>query len=155
MTLTKKDINALKSCDSLTLSLTDNERSYITCIKKIEIANPWENDSKSHLILVNTRTQNNNISAKCHIENSNYNLVWQTVLDNLKENDIVTLHWYSDAHTNGYMEKAGLHGDALYLMIDRTIRGKQKRHTYLLESSCTPNNDVRMIKTKNVNRNVS
>jgi len=79
MTLTKKDINALKSCDSLTLSLTDNERSYITCIKKIETSNPWENDSKSHLILVNTRTQNNNISAKCHIENSNYNLVWQTI----------------------------------------------------------------------------
>lgn len=139
--LTKNDIKALKTCDSLVFRYSNNQ-SRIEAIKEVK-NDPWETE-KRYIINVNTEKCSNYIKeATTHIYN---NTIWKTITEILKENDTIYLQWYPDAHTNQYMEKAGLHGDVLYLKIFRQGKNKNKWFTFLIDTCTCPDNSARMIK---------
>jgi hypothetical protein len=62
------------------------------------------------------------------------------IIKSLREGDEVTFEFYPDCHSNGYVAKAGLHADALFL---RVTRGKNQ-FRYELDQSICPDNSARM-----------
>jgi hypothetical protein len=65
------------------------------------------------------------------------------IVEGLPSAASVTFEVATDAHTNQYMEAAGLHGDVLYLVAKFERRGKPVRQRFLLDTSTTPHNSAR------------
>lgn len=66
----------------------------------------------------------------------------RTIFSLLKAGDRLELEWTRDAHTNGYMKDAGLHGDRLQLVVHR----KDKRLLFLIHAQCCKDNTARLIR---------
>ena len=71
-----------------------------------------------------------------------YSEILTTVLSLLKPGDVLHVSFVGDAHSNGYSKKAGLHADALRLVVER---GGKRLTFHLATSVCAPNT-ARMVK---------
>ncbi len=156
MTLSAMDLKTLKTADQIVF-VTKKDAAYIRCIKNATKQDAWDTAQQTRCIPVESFGAT---EASYMYHSPQYTDTWQTVLCHLKADDILTLRWEKDYHTNGYMESArcdgtrkdkygeeeiayaGLHGDALRLQVDR----KDKRFVYHLGASLCPDNSARMIK---------
>jgi len=139
-TLTKMDTKALKTADNVCFDYTENSRG-IRCIKKLHKTDPFGEDEKTHHVpAAICITKGEYVRAFDMLYG--YDRYWQTIVGLLRAGDAIRLEFQPDSHTNGYMEKANLHGDSLILYIVR----KTKTLVFELASSCCPDNSARMVK---------
>jgi hypothetical protein len=69
-----------------------------------------------------------------------------SVLRTLRAGDVIAFRFYADCHTNGYIAAAGLHGDALFLDVERGEGKARRSFTFEMHSSVCPNNSARMVR---------
>jgi hypothetical protein len=151
--LTKIDIAALKHADYLTVRFdgSDNSKSAVSAIKR---AHKTEQDPFA-------TDQYHTISAPIMVHGYDYKpashvTCWEmlslyyaqgghveSVIGTLRAGDGVRFEFYPDYHSNGYMAKAGLHGDALRLHV---TRGDKRFATWELAAQGCPDNSARMCK---------
>lgn len=87
--------------------------------------------------------------AYCHYYLSHGNNIhepWHTIASLLKTGDRLELEWTRDAYTNGYQEKARLHGDRLQLVVHRGTGDRKKTLLFLIAISICEDNTVRLIR---------
>lgn len=150
--LTKDDIAAIRKADMLSVHLSSqNPQGLVRLIKnKPHNAGPFETDQEYHWqnvkVIVETMMGTNAVQrgvAQCH------ELVYfyhdqgtpaSSIMKTLRVGDEITLSFYPDAHSNGYVAAAGLHADALYLH----VRRNGKRQSWKLAVSICPDNSARM-----------
>lgn len=87
--------------------------------------------------------------AYCHYYLSYANNIhepWRTIAFLLKKGDRLEMEWTRDAHTNGYQEKAGLHGDRLRLIVHRGTGDRKKTLLFLIHTSICEDNTARLIR---------
>jgi hypothetical protein len=141
--LTKIDIAALRQCDFVHVTLIDGVAK-VRAVKRIEQSEsqPFACD-KEHAIAA--EVTNNDIARlwKCselvRVYRDNQDHA-SAVFAMLRAGDKVRFHFYPDAHTNQYLRDAGLHGDALKLIVERGA----KKFWFELSSSHCPDNTARV-----------
>jgi hypothetical protein len=151
-TLTKMDVAALRKGDVLCVHLTSQyPKGLMRVIKHANRneANPFAQDQE-HIIDApvtlngfNGRAEIESGRAKCFGHVTFYHgqhTPAPCIVQTLREGDDITFRFYPDAHTNGYVSKAGLPGDVLYL----DVRRGDKRFSWELENSICPDNTARM-----------
>ncbi len=145
--LTRTDLIALRKADSLCVHLGKN--TMVRAIKRADCGEPFARDLE-HIIPAEVGFENirgrDNAAAECFAMVNLYPSQKHSavlILRTLREGDELTFSFYPDAHSNGYMAAAGLHGDALMLHVRRD--GKQIAHWELC-SSCCPSNSARMVR---------
>jgi hypothetical protein len=147
--ITKTDIAAIRSADTLCVHLNKtNSTGLIRLIKGRDRAKPFSEDQEYVLPCsvelhgYNHRTAIEN-GAQCfahvYLFHSQHTPV-SCIMNTLRAGDEVTFVFYPDAHSNGYLAKAGLHGDALYMH----VRRGDKRYEWNLQTSTCPENSARM-----------
>jgi hypothetical protein len=143
--VTRELLKEVKKCDTIVFRTTEEDgtsKSTIECTTE-----PKNNYSE----FVYTFELEKSCSAKkgfymCHT--SRFDNSIQTIFSCLKVGDTIKLSWQRDAMTNGYMEKHDLHGDALYLIVNRGEGKNSKRLEFLVATSCCEDNSARMIDYK-------
>jgi hypothetical protein len=147
--VTKMDIVAMRKADRLVLWMRDAE-SYVHAVKENR---PTERDPFAcdivHVIAAPVRLQtdwqNEAHNPRCCASINFYRSSLEhaaSILATLRTGDEISFEFYADAHTNGYMREAGLHGDVLYM--DVTRAGKRVARFQLDYSNCS-DNTARMI----------
>jgi len=145
--LTKQDINALRKADDVCFYYNQKEGNYLIAIKeatrKEKENNPFIRDCQ---FKINLDTEINPKPKPMKAFASAYSETFKGIAEFLKPNDQIKLEWYKDALTNQYLIEQNLHGDALYLRVERE-RGKSiKFFKFLIDTSICPDNTARMIK---------
>lgn len=166
LAITKVDLKALRTCDSVCFDHSPVGTHGIRAIKRGPA--PWYIDTtctvrvKSSVFIHGDGLDydyKHGKTARCFesFSSQKYNEEWQTVLGLLKEGDEIELRWVG-ADNNGYVGRSTitetnehgspglgmkLHCDRLYLYVWRG--GKRKYSFYLCDSIC-PNNTARMIR---------
>ena len=80
-----------------------------------------------------------------YISTSQYEPTLQTAIDIMRPGDILTAHWIVD-NNSAAIESAGLHSDALELIVTRTSKlGKVRTFTFHILSGLCEDNSARMI----------
>lgn len=136
--LTREDLKALKACGTLVFKISDvDNKESIRCI----FDNPDNLKDYAHIIEINPRkyidySKFYTCIAVAHM----FSDTTRTIIESLKAGDILYFGWHKDKHTNAYMEKQGLCGDTLELIIER----KNKRLKYEINTQIKPL-DQRMI----------
>ncbi len=149
--LTKTDITAIRKADDICVHLSArNPQGLVRLIKRKPYhAKPFETDQEYVLDApVTMETSHGQMAldsgtADCFAMAGIYHgqgAHVSSILKTLRVGDEVTFSFYPDAHTNGYVAKAGLHADVLYLKVYR----KGKRHTFEVEHSISEPNSARM-----------
>ncbi len=152
--LNSLDIRALRDADSVVFRHSEAGQPVIECIRRLAKPTPWETESR-YCINVTSRIHQNfsrgvarsvKRTKAVHIEmHAQYNEKWKTIVGSLKAGDVLGLDWRMDCHTNGYLEKAGLHGDVLELVAMREGSKNTKKLLWEAGSSVCAENSARMI----------
>lgn len=142
--LTTEQIRALKKADAVVFHFRNGEH-FIRAIKedKDEFGHK---DREIRIDVQGSITSYNRdlgeVEQASYIENhTQSDKALQTIFSHLKKDDTIHLHWVAN-NNNGYLDRAGLYQDELYLQIHRN--GKIKE--YQVGTSVTPNNSAKMIK---------
>ncbi len=143
--LTKLDIAAIKQATYLVIAndRTKGEGPLVQAVKEYEKteATPFPQSVYHTMpVPVSVQYQYKMPEAKyaCVTSTHFYELDHaSSVLATLRTGDAIAFLFYPDAHTNGYLEDAGLHGDILYLNVFR--KGKQCARFELAHSNCRDN----------------
>lgn len=140
---TSEDLKALMKAKSVVFFYRQG-RSYLNCIMDDD------NRSKDYEIdcgleLSGSRDLGEIIHASHVVMHPQLDEEWQTILSALREGDEVTIKWRA-CNNNQYLNRAGLYKDEVYLVIRRTVRGRQKKFTYHVASSICENNTAKMVK---------
>lgn len=146
--LTSTDVKALKEADHVSFVHRENDNHEIICTKSLNKPTPWESEKRYYISIdshIHQTYRDKYTRNQAHTSLHNYDMNWRTITELLKVGDNLKLRWHVDGHTNGYMEKADLHGDYLELQINRIVGKKEKRLSFLVDSSVTPDNAARMI----------
>lgn len=162
-TVSKDDLKALKTCDSVCFDHSPAGNHTIRAIKRGKA--PFYQDAtypikvRSSVFIHSDGPKPNLDHAKCFemFSSSKYNDEWQTIVGLVKVGDEIKLRWIG-ADNNGYVNRstvtemseekgnAGLgmklYHDKLYLSVWRA--GKQK-YAFQVSDSVSPNNSARMI----------
>ena len=156
------DVKAMRTADTISFHFNRSEGSTIRATKRVKNPGPFGDRERQHEIKCGThfmgkhesglRVATDNASCFEMIMSAEHSEHWQTVAGFLKAGDILRLHWYADAMSNGYVEDSvtnnevargyRLHADALYLKVTRG----EKRYAFLLDVSVCPSNTARMIR---------
>lgn len=150
--LTKLELAALRQCDALCVHLS-KDFTAVRAIKRNPKTEkePFAQDQEQlitadvGLETLRGREELESGRVKCFAHISLYPNQKHTswlILQTLRVGDELTFNFYPDAHTNGYIAAAGLHGDALYLNVRR--KGKTVARWSLAHSIC-PTNTARMV----------
>jgi hypothetical protein len=151
--LTKMDIVAMRKADRLVVWMRDAE-SHVHAVKENR---PTERDPFAsdvvHVIAAPVRlqtdwqneTHNPRCCASINFYRSNPDHA-ASILATLRVGDEISFEFYADAHTNGYMREAGLHGDVLYMDVARA--GKRVARFQMDHSNCS-DSTARMIQGDN------
>jgi cold shock CspA family protein len=150
--LTKNDIAAIRKANDICVHLSArNPQGLVRLIKRKRYdAKPFETDQEhvmtANVVMDSLRGQAafESGTADCFAMAGIYHdqrVQVSNVLKTLRVGDEVTFEFSPDAHTNGYIAAAGLHGDALYLRVRRN--GKFIARWELTSSVC-PSNSARM-----------
>ncbi len=148
--LTKIDVQALRKCDDVSFHYYKGE-TYISATKRANVDEAFSTERK-HRIDVGQRVEmfgespwHKEIeSAFAMIHCAYVTPEWTTFAALAKEGDDVKLVWSADGARNGYMTKAGLHGDTLSIEIHRN----GKILTFKLLSCTCENNSARMVQLR-------
>jgi len=133
--LTKNQIKAMKKAIDVIYRVYDGNGT-------IEVITQRENDKYKEQITTIPVEIYGNIQSAFEMNHAvQFDAVYLTIVSLLKESDELILAFRRDSKTNGLMEKNGLHGDSLELIINRD----KKRMTFLINTSCSLNNSGRMI----------
>jgi hypothetical protein len=151
--LTKDDITAFRKADCMSVHLSkDHPNGLVRLIKRKAFnAGPFEGD-KEYLpttvkVVMETMRGQEALdagTARC------FELVYfyheqgtpaSSIIKTLRVGDDVTLSFYPDCHSNGYVAAQALHADCLYLKVRR---GGKHVATWCLDQSVCPNNSARM-----------
>lgn len=142
-TLDQSDIKALKKAKSVVF-FYKNGRSFMNVIlDDSDRSKDYEIDCG--LELSGSRDLGEIIHASHVVMHPQLDEEWQTILSALREGDEVTIKWRA-CNNNQYLNRAGLYKDEVYLVIRRTVRGRQKKFTYHVASSICENNTAKMVK---------
>jgi len=157
--LTKLDIAALRKADFLTVRFDGSDASKCEAflIKRAVKSerDPFATD-QYHAIAAPVRVYGFDYKPEDVTRVQCWEMLWlywsqgghaESVLGTLRAGDAIKFEFYPDYHSNGYLAKAGLHGDALRLHVfrgDETLR--KLVATWELRSQCSPDNSARMCK---------
>jgi hypothetical protein len=161
--LTAIDIAAMRKCDRFVVAFNDHDASRRqTCVTLTKEARKSASDPFAHDI------DHSLVDCPVRIENSGafagdnaaagvtaFALLYtyhnqrdheSSVLRQLKVGDRIAFRFYADCHTNGYVAAAGLHGDALFIDVERGEDKARKLFTFELQNQVCPNNSARMVR---------
>lgn len=169
MGLTKLDLAALRKADSICFDhdrprdRVNSQAGRIRCIKRLtekqQLQDPYGGDERTYTINVDSRISicGNYDSAEEKRELQEklraFEMIYagdfypkvQTIISNLRVNDVISLKWIMD-NNNDYVKNAGLHKDDLVIEVNRDGKQKVKRLEFLVHSSVCEDNSARMIK---------
>jgi len=163
--LTKLDIAAIRKADTLVIHLNKaNPQGTVRCVKRADYTiDPYAKDQSysldcdvvlRHVYGATTSVTDTDIACFGHVSiYSGQRCPVYCMLETLKEGDELTFSFYADAHSNGYIAKAGLHADVLNLLVRRPLKdGKSRYYTWELNVSICPENSARMCRNVPVSR---
>lgn len=158
--LTAQDIKKLRTADTVSFHRSP-QRSEISASKERPVPKQgshklWEHDVPAastikacYLSYKQPEGKTLEEVAHCHYmlwHANNIHEPWRTIASLLKSGDRLELEWTRDANTNGYGEKAQLHGDRLQLVVHRGTGDKKKTLLFLVANSICQDNTARMIR---------
>lgn len=150
--ITKQDIAALRTCDSVVLRYGHRYSAndcQIEAIKRASDTSPWE---QTHIIPTSARItsydENRTVkTAFCLLYNDRYPnhnpSPLTTLVSLLKVGDVLTVEWQASGD-NDYSRNAGLHLDTVTVHITRGTDDKVTRYCFNLAHSICPDNTARM-----------
>lgn len=152
--LTAFEIKALRAADDVAFYHREDGSGLIRAIKRADYKVPFSED-RSVEIEAQSGFHNYAIEEG-FIPKTAFALVGSykfgtmtltTALNMLRSGDRVRLEWSVDGHRNGYVKDAGLHADALYLLIERQRGGRWRQVAgFEITNGVNPGNSARMIR---------
>lgn len=146
--LTKLDLAAFRHADGLSVSLKGGKsRVALTKRNKPTPAAPFAQDIDHLIEAPVTHSKNrDDTSAHCWAHMDFYcgqDTHISAVASTLRVGDDIAFQFCPDYHTNQNMEKAGLHGDVLRLIVTR----KKRRLYFEIDHMTCPDNTARMCRS--------
>jgi hypothetical protein len=141
--ITKEDIKNIKACDTLVYRLRDG-RELLECYYH---ASDKRTGFSYNIPIAKREYVDSEKFYTCYAssQNKKYNKQVLSLIELLKEGDVIHYNWYTDKLTNGYLHQNNLSGDVLELVI---VRNK-KSLIFDLEIMITKSDSSsRMIKLK-------
>jgi hypothetical protein len=156
--ITKADLVAMKGCNSLMFTFRPDSsggkdhQATITCTLDKTETNPWE---QRHVVPVNSYVQFYTnwhyvkppvVTFARYWARPDYEII-SDILALIKPDDVLTMVWQGD-NNNLHMDACDLHADRLLLQIRTvTAKGEWKTRKFILATSISKNNSVRMLET--------
>lgn len=146
--ITKQDIQAMKTCDSVVFRTRDGKDT-IECSKKVN--DVWEQEKKhvievSHICTLYGEPGRELDNAFTMIHSAQWNPVYLSIAGLLRPDDSIKLEWIG-SNNNQYLDNANLYQDRLDLQIHRPMKSGHKVMTFTIDNSICANNSARMIRT--------
>jgi len=117
-------------------------RGQINCIMSSDLKDVKELTTGVSIIFLTPRLKQSYVEGHLILAYVQYNPVWTSFVNTLRENDEIEIVWLVDSHTTPEMLKVGLHGDSIRLVC---YRGKKQRH-FLMTVTISKNDDNRPVK---------
>lgn len=152
--LTAFEVKALRASDDVAFFHQADGKGVMRAIKRADYRVPFSED-KTVEIEAQSGFRNYAIedgfepeTAFALVSNFKFGtMTLRTALDALRAGDRVRLEWSVDGHRNGYIKDAGLHADALYLLVERQRGGRWRQVAgYEIASGVNPGNSARMVR---------
>lgn len=142
--LTKDDLKALRTADSVTFSHGSDGRHYVRGIRRLTV-DGFETEVRREIrVPSNIRSYDSDRKRSYGhafemINSAQYDDDWKTVVSLLRTGDELALLWYA-GNSNAYVSDANLRRDELRLIVNRGNR----RLSFLIDVSVCADNTARM-----------
>ena len=152
-TLTKQDTAAIRAADDITVHLNERHpNGLVQLVKRRDYNKPFSED-QYHQLSAEVYLRRDGMRARevangieCFAMRGIYHsqrTAISIILKSLRVGDELRFEFRPDAHSNGYIARANLHGDALYLDV---YRGGKHIANWCIETSVCPSNSARMVR---------
>lgn len=151
--LTARDIKKLRDAETISFHRSPDSSGITASKKRYQPSGTerlWEHEISAASTVKDGGWASNQEDfvkiAYCHYmlwHTNNVHETWYTIARLLRAGDRLELEWRRDSYTNGYLEKAKLHGDRLKLIIHR---GQDKKLVFEVGVSICEDNTARLIR---------
>lgn len=125
--LTPEEVSYLKRANDV-YAINIDGQNYLRCIKRGDPGDSFASDMRHDIPVEGNGADNYFTSA--------YEFPWAS----LRRGDKVRLYWFPDANRNEAMREVGLHGDALFVDVERG----RTSYRYVAATQVCPDNSARM-----------